>query len=166
IALAAWFDRVAHPLLAAGIVGALAIAELKAPLRFPPVRPPDEGYRVLATLPYGPVLELPVYSRQFGFVREGYMLNSTVHWRPLIDAYSDYIPDDFTAHMDALGGFPSREAFDVLEPIRARYAVVHVDAYSAGARAKLRQRLRGYAPYLRQRYAGGRPELCGIAAFR
>ena len=62
------------------------------------------------------VLELPVYSRQFGFVREGYMLNSTVHWMPLIDAYSDYIPDDFTAHMEALAGFPTRDAFAVLEP--------------------------------------------------
>src|SRR5207245_8394730 len=116
--LAMLFATAKRVRVAAVVVLAVAIAELYAPLRFPPVRPPDEGYRVLATLPYGPVLELPVYSRQFGFVREGYMLNSTVHWRPLIDAYSDYIPDDFTAHMDALGGFPSREAFDVLEPIR------------------------------------------------
>ena len=92
----------------------LAHPELLAPLRFPTVRPPDDGYRLLATLPPGPLLELPVYSRQFGFVRESYMLNSTVHWMPLVDAYSDYIPEDFTAHMDALGGFPSLDAFRVL----------------------------------------------------
>ena len=151
--------------VAAIVVLGVAIAELYAPLRFPPVRAVDEGYRVLATLPYGPVLELPVYSRQFGFVREGYMLNSTIHWMPLIDAYSDYIPDDFTAHMAALGGFPSRDAFDVLEPIHGRYAVFHVDMYSPDARAALERRLHAFAPYLKQRYGGDRLWLYEIVEY-
>src|SRR5207248_1134634 len=78
IAAARLFAAAKRPLVAGIVVLGVAVVELYAPLRFPPVRPVDEGYRVLATLPYGPLLELPVYSRQFGFVREGYMLNSTV----------------------------------------------------------------------------------------
>jgi hypothetical protein len=154
IALAAWLARTKRPALGTAIVAAVAIAELTAPLEFPPVRPADEGYRVLASLPAGPLLELPVYSRQFGFVRASYMLNSTVHWMPLIDAYSDYIPDDFTAHMEALSEFPSREAFAVLEPIHARYAIFHTDVYTPEARAALIHRLTEFAPYLRERYRG------------
>ena len=165
IALAALFAKARRPAVVLMLVGAAAIAELMAPLRFPAVRPVDEGYRVLATLPKGPVLELPVYSRPFGFVRESYMLSSTVHWMPLIDAYSDYIPEDFTANMEALGGFPSREAFGVLAPIGARYAVFHVDAYDANARTKLGGRLKAFAPYLEERYAGERLWLYEIVGF-
>ena len=133
---------------------AVTVAELLAPNRFPPVPREDDGYRVLATLPPGPVLELPVYSRQFAFVRERYMLSSTVHWMPLIDAYSDYTPEDFTANANALATFPSGAAFAVLAPMRARYAVVHVDKYDPAAREALLQRLKEFAPYLQQRYAG------------
>ena len=165
IALASFFAKARSSGVVAAVVAGAAIAELMAPLRFPPVRPVDEGYRVLAALPPGPVLELPVYSRQFGFVREGYMLNSTAHWMPLIDAYSDYIPEDFTANMGALGDFPSREAFRVLAPIGARYAVFHLDAYDAKARARLIERLKTFAPYLEQRYAGERLWLYEIVGF-
>jgi hypothetical protein len=163
--LSALFARAKSAPIAVMVVGIVAVTELMAPLHFPAVRPVDEGYRVLATLPYGPVLELPVYSRQFGFVREGYMLSSTVHWMPLIDAYSDYIPEDFSANAEAFGGFPSREAFKALEPIGGRYAVIHVDAYSPSARAALVERLKTFAPYLQTRYAGERIWLYEIIRF-
>jgi hypothetical protein len=144
---------------------AVAIAELAAPNRFPPVPAEDEGYRVLAALPPGPVLELPVYSRQFAFMRERYMLSSTVHWMPLIDAYSDYTPDDFTDSASALGSFPSADAFAVLAPMRARYAVVHIDKYDAAAREALLGRLTEFAPFLRQRYAGSELWLYEMTGF-
>jgi hypothetical protein len=165
IGLAAWLRRAKSPAVIATVVTVVAIGELVAPIQFPRVPPVDEAYRVLATLPPGPVLELPVYSRRFGFVREAYMLNSTVHWMPLIDAYSDYIPDDFSARMDALADFPSREAFAALEPMHARYAVFHLDAYSADARAALDERLETFAAYLARRYAGGRVWLYEIVGY-
>ncbi len=142
-----------------------AAVELLSPIRFPPVKPADPGYQVLASLPGGPVLELPVYSRQFGFVRESYMLNSTIHWKPLIDAYSDYIPDDFTANLTAYGSFPSREAFAALKPLGARYAVFHPDAYDPTARTMLTEHLKEFAPYLQERYAGARLWVYEIVGF-
>ena len=84
---------------------------------------------------------------------------------PLIDAYSDYIPEDFTAHMEALGGFPSREAFAVLEPIHGRYGVLHVDVYSPDARAALERRLYEFAPYMKQWYRGDRTWLYEIVEY-
>ena len=101
---------------------------------------------MLATLPAGPLLELPVYSPQFAFGRERYMLYSTIQWMPLIDAYSDYIPPDFVEQAEALGSFPSLEAFAVLAPMHARYAVFHPEAYSDSARDALMNRLKGFAP--------------------
>src|SRR5205823_12415896 len=95
IGVASILSRTHRPAILGGVIALIAIAELAVPLKFPRVPPVDEGYRVLATLPPGPVLELPIYSPKFAFVREQYMLSSTIHWMPLIDAYSDYIPPDF-----------------------------------------------------------------------
>jgi hypothetical protein len=156
IGVASILGKMRRATLVGGTIAAAAFAELLMPIGFPRVPPVDEGYRVLAGLPSGPVLELPVYSRRFAFARELYMLNSTIHWMPLIDAYSDYTPPDFLASADAMATFPSREAFAVLEPIGARYAVFHPGTYDEGARAALGERLRTFAPYLRKQYEGER----------
>lgn len=154
-----------HPAIVGAAIAVVTFAELAVPFAFPRVPPVDEGYRVLATLAPGPVLELPIYSPQFAFVRETYMLSSTVHWMPLIDAYSDYIPPDFVTSAEAMADFPSRGAFAVLEPIHAKYAVYHPDKYDEAARAALVERLKEFAPYLQQKYAGDRLWVYEIAGF-
>src|SRR5260370_18944510 len=98
-------------------------AELRVPLSFRRIPRIEPAYRALASLPRGAVLELPVYSPQFAFLRTQYMLSSTVHWMPLVDAYIVYIPQDFLDNTEALGGFPSREAFASLERDRVQDAV-------------------------------------------
>lgn len=145
--------RSGRPRLFAATVACFAALELLSPIRFPPVPPVDAAYLALAKLPTGPVLELPVYSRQFGYARERYMLSSTVHWMPLIDAYSDYIPIDFAAAAETLGGFPTRESLRLLVSMGARYAVVHPQQYNPAVRAELVARLKRFAPYLRERAA-------------
>ncbi|HYM23597.1 MAG TPA: hypothetical protein VEU08_10320 [Vicinamibacterales bacterium] len=165
LGVAAVLARTRRPALAGGVIACVAFAEMLVPFNFPRVPPVDEGYRVLASLPVGPVLELPVYSPKFAFVREEYMLASTIHWMPLIDAYSDYIPPDFVEAAERYADFPSREAFDALRPLSARYAVFHPDKYDAAARASLMDRLREYAPFLRQRYAGDRLWVYEISGF-
>ncbi len=144
------FARVRRPVLVATMLIAVVTAELLVPLRFFPVPPVEPAYRVLATLPHGAVLEMPVYSYQFRFARTRYMLSSTTHWMPLVNAYSDYIPQDFLEKADTLGGFPSRESFKLLERDRVRYAVFHVELYGESLRGALVEKLREFAPYLRQ----------------
>jgi len=115
------------------------------------VPPPDAAYVALAALPAGAVLELPVYSRRTQFMRATYMLASTIHWKPIVNAYSDYTPADFDARMDVLGDFPSREAFHLLTKDGVRYAVFHLDAYGA-MRSAVESQLQAFAPFLTLRY--------------
>ena len=108
---------------------------------------------------------MPVYSEKFAFVRAKYMLSSTAHWMPLVDAYSDYIPTDFIGKAPVLGEFPTYEAFKLLERDQVRYAVFHMDTYSTDMRRALESRLERFSPYLRQHYRDERTALYEIIAF-
>ena len=151
--------------LAAITVMAAAVMELKVPLSFPAVPPIETAYRVLATLPRGPVIEMPVYSTRFAFARTQYMLSSTAHWMPLVNAYSSHIPQDFLDKTEALGGFPSLEAFTVLAHDHVRYAVFHMNLFTPDARDDIVARLREFDRYLLRRYADDRVWLYEIVAF-
>jgi len=130
----------------------LAVADTyRAPLRMREAPPVPEAYRTLARLPRGPVIELPYWSERIAYHRHAeYMLGSTYHWQPLINGYSDHIPQDFRDTAVPLSGFPSRESFAILEQLGARYAVVHLDMVDPATRESLVARLDGeYVNYLR-----------------
>lgn len=144
--------RVRRPRLIAALLTAAAVAELAAfPLtQFREAPPFPDPYRLLATLPRGAVAEFPYWYQRSDFPRHAqYMLNSTVHWQPLVNGYSDHIPDDFRATVLALSSFPSRESFAILARRDARYVVFHLDMYNARLRARLLEQLDIYSPYLR-----------------
>jgi hypothetical protein len=135
-----------------GVLFALAVADTyRAPLRMREAAPLPTVYRTLARLPRGPVIELPYWSERIAYHRHAeYMLNSAYHWQPLINGYSDHIPQDFRDHALPLSGFPSRDSFAILETLGARYAVVHLNLFGAESRASLIDRLdREYVNYLR-----------------
>jgi hypothetical protein len=116
---------------------------------FPPV------YQALAAQPPGAVVELPLYSHTSNFYRTQYMLASTVHWKPLVNAYSDVIPHAFSENRDTLGLFPTRESFRILEADDVRYAIFHLREYpdDQGLRRKLEDALQMFGPYLRLLHA-------------
>jgi hypothetical protein len=165
LAISTLLARLPRPRLVALLLGMAAAFELLAPSRFVPVQPVSPAYRVLAALPYGAVLELPVYSDAFRFVRTRYMLDSTAHWMPLVDAYSDYVPPDFIEHSEALGEFPTDESLELLRRDHVRYAVVHLDQYGAELLPALLQRLQVFHMYLRLRYADAHILLYEITGF-
>jgi hypothetical protein len=138
--------------VAFAILLTLAVADLyRAPLRTREAAPLPQAYLELARLPRGPVIELPYWSQSIDFHRHAeYMLTSTAHWQPLINGYSDHIPQDFRDNAPVLATFPSATAFAALEPLGARYAVVHLDLYDHASREDLIKRLDvDYANYLR-----------------
>ncbi len=155
-------ERVRRPGLVGAVLIAATAATLAAPLDFRAVPPVEPAYRLLATLPRAGVLELPVYSRQFAFLRAQYMLDSTTHWMPIVNAYSDYTPPDFDEASEILADFPTGDALRWLKAQGVRYAVVHVTAYNPTARAALESRLAEYAPELARRYADDRIRLYEI----
>jgi hypothetical protein len=149
----------------AAVVVLIAVAELKVPLSFSRVPPLEPAYRVLAKLPWGPVLEMPVYSSRFASNRTRYMLDSTSHWKPLVNGYSSHVPPDFHEKTATLGGFPSRASFRLLERDRVRYVVFHMHRLDARARQAVSERLRTFEPYLARRYADERVRLYEIVNF-
>jgi 4-amino-4-deoxy-L-arabinose transferase-like glycosyltransferase len=153
------------PALAAIMVAAVAVLELKVPLSFSPAPPVETAYRVLATLPRGPVIEIPFYSRQFASLRTHYMLGSTTHWMPLVNGYSSYTPPEFVEKAPALAGFPSLEAFRILERDRVRYAVFHMNTLRPDMRDDLARRIWEFGRYLARRYADDRIWLYEIVEF-
>jgi len=130
----------------------LAVADTyRAPLRMREAPPLPNVYRTLARLPRGPVIELPFWSDRIAYHRHAeYMLDSAYHWQPLINGYSDHIPQDFRDNAVPLSGFPSRESFAILERSEARYVVAHLNLVDARTRESLIDRLdREYVNYLR-----------------
>jgi hypothetical protein len=147
------------------ILVAAAALELKTPLSFSRVPPVQPAYRMLATMPRGPVLELPFYSWRFAAARTQYLLDSTAHWMPLVNGYSSHTPRDFLENTNTFAGFPSLEAFRLLERDRVRYAVFHLDRFSPDAREDVVARLRTFDRYLARRYADERVWLYEIVEF-
>ena len=148
------------------VIAAVAVAELAQP--FPVVSAPalSPAYNVLASMPRGPVIEMPFFFPEVGlFQHTIYMLSSTSHWMPLVNGYSDYIPPDFRVHVETLKFFPSRDAFKLLQVDGARYAVLHMYRYNAANRADVVGRLKEFEPYLRPLYVDDETRLYEIVGF-
>jgi hypothetical protein len=138
--------------LVAAALGVLAVADLmQAPLTaLRDAEPVSPAYRTLTIQPTGPVVEFPYFYRRPDFPRHAvYMLNSTAHWMPLVNGYSDHIPQDFREHVVPLSSFPTRESFAILAKIGARYAVFHLDMYDRRSRERVIERIAEYGNFLR-----------------
>jgi len=155
-----------HATLAGAAIAALAVVELRVPLDLPRAIPVAPVYRVLATLPRGPVIEMPFYYPEVGLYQHTkYMLASTSHWMPLVNGYSDFIPADFREHVMTLAPFPSRDALKILQPMNVRYAVFHLNGYNTENRNDVITRLAELAPYFRPLYADEHTRLYEIVGF-
>jgi hypothetical protein len=141
-------------------------AELAIPLRFREVPPLSPADKMLATLPAGPVIELPFWStNRERFGHAWYMLGSTAHWMPLINGYSDYIPPDAAEAAPTLKLFPSLEAFKLLAGPHPRYAVFHMNLFGDDDRAAAMARIGEFAPYLTPLYTDADTRLYEIVGF-
>ena len=156
VGLTLWPIRRRAPVVFGGLVLAAVIGEHVVPLDYSPAPRPDPVYVRLAELPPGALLEMPVYSRRAQFKRTEYMLSSTSHWRPLVNAYSDFVPDSFQARLDVFGDFPSRDALRELSKDGVRYVIVHKNLFTPERVADLQTRLRDFEPYLRKLYEDDR----------
>jgi hypothetical protein len=166
VAVSGWLQRVRRPAVAFAALLTLAGAELLVPLNMPEVPPVEPVYVTLASLPRGPVIELPFFYLDYMFPRHTYyMLQSTKHWMPLVNGYSDYIPPDFLANVMTLAPFPSRDSLKLLEPNRVRYALFHRYWYNDENWRDVAARLKEFGAYLRPLYADEGTQLYEILAF-
>ena len=152
------------------IGAAVAIAAGAADLAIVPLvwyRAPvlPAGYSLLAMSPRGPLAEFPFYGERIAFpLHTQYMLFSTSHWMPLVNGYSDVIPNDFRQAAAVLDSFPSDDAFAVLARRRVRYIAVHWDMF-AGRHDEIRVRLERYRSNLRVLSADERMTLFEVVRY-
>ena len=137
----------------AAIASAAVLLELNdIPFDWRQADPIPSGYRMLAGMPRGPVVEFPFFERRIDFhLHTRYMLNSTVHWQPLVNGYSDHIPADFRAVAPVLSSFPSHESFQAMRERRVRYLTINRgrQGYGAGGAPDVMRRLTPFLEHLR-----------------
>jgi hypothetical protein len=52
---------------------------------------------------------------------------STVHWQPLVNGYSGFVPGNYDSLWRILSGFPNDLAWRALVVRKVRYVIVHTD---------------------------------------
>ena len=78
------------------------------------------------------------------------MFWSMWHWQPLVNGYSDFIPEDFRRIASPINGFPDPESFAILRERNVRYVVLHLETYTAGEiRQRMLDRFPPYAEFVR-----------------
>jgi hypothetical protein len=102
----------------------------RAPFHYRPFEGIPGLYKMLAKEP-GPVVlvEVPFYPGHAVFENAEYMLNSTAHWRPLMNGYSGYTPSSYREYADVFWYFPEPAAVDAIKAAGATHIVVHPDRF-------------------------------------
>jgi hypothetical protein len=133
-------------------VVALLAAELWVPwpLQAWPVE--SSAYTLLASLPPGGVVEFP-----FPYINANFhqhtkaMTRSMRNWQPLLNGYSDHVPDDFYELALPVNAFPDPQSFAILRQHDIRYVIVRLRDYGNGEYANaLVSRYPPYEKYLRR----------------
>jgi hypothetical protein len=146
---------------------ALAVMDVfQPPYPVAPALARSAVYRVLASLPPGPVVELPYYDERPTLDEHTrFMVDSTLDWHPRVNGYSDYVSPMWRADARALRHFPNLDGFAVLHRCHARYLIVHRELYGARDMSETDQRLALYRVYLPSIVRDGTVELYEIAGF-
>ncbi len=119
----AWMGGVALLLLA--IHG----EALRAPLVYRTFEGIPPVYDAIAADPDAVVAEFPFFPVEGVFRNAAYLLNSTAHWRPLVNGYSGFTPPSYVDNARALRAFPDEVSRARLRALGVTYVVVHFDAY-------------------------------------
>jgi hypothetical protein len=114
--------------LAAAAIVLVALANVEA-LRAPFEYRRFDGipgiYKLLATEPSVVLVEVPFYPRRAAFENAEYVLNSTAHWRPLMNGYSGYVPATYGAYADVFWFFPREHAIQAMRRAGVTHVMVH-----------------------------------------
>jgi len=111
----------------------------RGPVPYVRAATPSPIYATLAGRPDGVVAEMPFWWRPIDVPRNAnYMLDSTSHWKPLLNGYSGFTPASYRQRADILWYFPFRAAsFDELDRDDVRYLVMHLVEYGSQRREAL-----------------------------
>jgi hypothetical protein len=115
----------AWPLIALLLVVAVNGEAVRAPIAYTWFDRIPAVYDVLKKEPGAVVLELPFPMPQQWFLNTPYMVNSTGHWRPLVNGYSGFRPPSYYKAYEATRSFPSDASLLELHQLGVTHVVVH-----------------------------------------
>lgn len=126
-----------------------------------------EVYHWLAAQPQsgvapGPVRALLEVPMRGGGREAPYMYAATLHWKPIANGYSSFLPPSYERLSAAVGrGLPSGEALDFVASLGVTHLVVHAERL--GPPARLRQWEAQMSGRLRLVHAAGTDRVYGLA---
>ena len=124
--------------LAVVAVAAVNLEALTAPFSYRPFGGIPRVYSLLAREP-GPVVlaETPFYPPHAAFENGEYVLNSTAHWRPLMNGYSGYVPATYRQVAWTFWYFPEERAIDAMKAAGVTHVTVHPPRFGPEAAGTL-----------------------------
>ena len=125
------------PVFVALAIIAVNAEALRAPLQFRSFTGIPRVYAALRDPSVRAVAEFP-FATPATIVRNApYVLNSTAHWKLLVNGYSGFVPRGYTSIADSLRGFPDDASRARLVALGVTHVVVHIDLYGPQAPALL-----------------------------
>jgi hypothetical protein len=134
-----WPRSAAWP-VGAALVLLVNVEALRAPIGFVRFNGVPPVYRTLASEPNAVVVEVPYPIPSQWFLNASYMLNSTEHWRPLLNGYSGFLPASYERSYAAARAFPAPESLIALHELGVTHVVVHRESLGHDKAAQAEQR--------------------------
>jgi len=124
----AWTHTRTWPVMVVVILLIVNGEALRAPLGLTWFDGVPDVYDVLADEPSAVVAEAPFPMPQQWFLNAQYMVNSTRHWKPILNGYSGFRPPSYERSYQAMRLFPSDESLLQLYALGVTHVVVHQSA--------------------------------------
>jgi hypothetical protein len=97
----------------------------REPHRTPPV------YEFLRSEADAVLVELPMPEPRNFHENGPFMLHAAVHWRPMLNGYSGFLPRSYVTHYERLRGFPDEASLAYLRELGVTHVAVHADLFAA-----------------------------------
>ena len=139
------------------LIALVNVEAIRAPFHYSRFDGIPNLYSILAREPGRVVLvEQPFYPPQGIFENAEYVLNSTAHWRPLMNGYSGFMPQSYREYAETFWFFPREHAIQAMRRAGVTHVMVHPLRFRRDAPEM--KRMIDASPFL-ERLAVGRNEI-------
>ena len=111
------------------LVLAANVESFRGPIQYQSFLGIPRLYSLLEAEPRVILAEVPFYPRQATFENAEFVLNSTAHWRPLMNGYSGYTPASYVKFADTFWYFPRDYAIDAMHRAGVTHVMVHPERF-------------------------------------
>jgi hypothetical protein len=125
--------------LTMAMVGLANVEAFRAPFEYRQFTGIPRLYTLLKSERDVVLAEVPFYPRQAVFENAEYVLNSTAHWRPLMNGYSGYTPATYNAVAGAFWYFPREHAIEAMRKAGVTHVMVHPNRFGSEGRTVIAQ---------------------------